>query len=161
MPKKDNQNEKKGKVRKAASMAKAGAKAVLRVPMRVLPMRATPGPRRVAITGMGTVNALGHDVPTTFEAFREGRCGISELNIRDVDRLAIRIGAQVHDWNPETYFNRQQILLYDKFTQFTLLAARQAVLQSGLDFDGDLGLMSGVVLGTAAALFISLGTTKG
>ncbi|MDO5657661.1 MAG: beta-ketoacyl-[acyl-carrier-protein] synthase family protein [Paracoccus sp. (in: a-proteobacteria)] len=113
-------------------------------------MRAAPGPRRVAITGMGTVNALGHDVPSTFEAFREGRSGISDLDFRDVDRLAIKIGAQVHDWNPETYFNRQQILLYDKFTQFTLLAARQAVAQSGLVFDGDLGLMSGVVLGTAA-----------
>ncbi|MDB6182557.1 beta-ketoacyl-[acyl-carrier-protein] synthase family protein [Paracoccus fistulariae] len=106
--------------------------------------------RRVVITGAGTINALGHDVATTFEAFREGRCGISQLDFRDVDRLSIQIGAQVHNWRAEDYFNRQQILLYDKFTQFTLLAAKQAVAQAGLDFQGALGLSSGVVLGTAA-----------
>lgn len=107
------------------------------------------GLRRVVITGAGTVNALGLDVPTTLEALREGRCGITQLNFRDVDRLIIQIGAQIHDWQPETWFNRQQILLYDKFTQFTLLAAKEAVAQSGLTFHGDLGLHSGVVLGTA------------
>ncbi|QUS35419.1 beta-ketoacyl-[acyl-carrier-protein] synthase family protein [Falsirhodobacter algicola] len=105
---------------------------------------------RVAITGAGTVNALAHDVNGTFAAFREGRCGISGLDIRDRDRLSIRIGAQVHDWGPETWFNRQQIVLYDKFTQFTLLAARQAVAQAGLNFDGRLSYQAGVVLGTAA-----------
>ena len=147
MAKKDKKAKKEGKVRKAANVAKAMSKAVF---SRALPLRAKPGPKRVAITGMGTVNALGRDVESTFAAFREGRCGITDLNFQDVDRLAIKIGGQVHDWTPETYFNRQQILLYDKFTQFTLLAAKQAVAQAGLDFDGDLGLMSGVVLGTAA-----------
>ncbi len=107
------------------------------------------GLRRVVITGAGTINALGHDVSSTMEAFREGRCGITQLDFRDVERLSIQIGAQVHDWTPETYFNRQQILLYDKFTQFTLLAAKQAVGQSGLNFEGALGLRAGVILGTA------------
>ena len=104
---------------------------------------------RVVITGAGTVNALAHDVPGTFAAFREGRCGITDLDIRDKDRLSIQIGGQVHNWDPEAYFNRQQIVLYDKFTQFTLLSARQAVSQSGLNFDGRLGYDAGVVLGTA------------
>ena len=108
------------------------------------------GARRVVITGAGTINALGHDVASTLAAFQEGRCGISQLDFRDVDRLSIQIGAQVHNWKPEDYFNRQQILLYDKFTQFTLLAAKQAVAQAGLNFAGKLGLNAGVVLGTAA-----------
>lgn len=105
--------------------------------------------RRVAITGAGTINALGHNVAETFAAFREGRCGITELDIRDLDRLGVRIGGQVHAWDAEAHFNRQQIALYDKFTQFTLLAARQAIEQSGLDLRGKLGLEAGVVLGTA------------
>jgi len=105
--------------------------------------------KRVVITGAGTINALGHNVPDTLEAMREGRCGISELNFRDVERLAIRIGAQVHDWDAESVFNRQQIALYDRFTQFTLLAARQAIEQAGLEFIGDLAATSGVVLGNS------------
>ncbi|MDZ4137091.1 MAG: beta-ketoacyl-[acyl-carrier-protein] synthase family protein [Paracoccaceae bacterium] len=105
--------------------------------------------KRVVITGAGTVNALACDVAGTLAAFREGRCGITDLAIRDRERLSIQIGAQVHNWNPETYFNRQQIVLYDKFTQFTLIAAREAVAQSGLNFDGHLGYEAGVILGTA------------
>jgi nodulation protein E len=105
--------------------------------------------RRVAITGAGTINALGHDVPSTLAAFREGRCGIGPLDLRDVDRLGVRIGAQVTGWNPEARFNRQQIALYDRFTQFTLIAAAEAIAQSGLDLRGKLGLEAGVVLGTA------------
>ncbi|WP_458790588.1 beta-ketoacyl-[acyl-carrier-protein] synthase family protein [Yoonia sp. MH D7] len=105
--------------------------------------------RRVVITGAGTINPLGADVASTFEAMREGRCGIDRLDIRDVDRLAIQIGAQVKGYAEADYFNRQQIALYDRFTQFTLLAARQAVGQSGLTFSGELADMSGVILGTS------------
>lgn len=105
--------------------------------------------RRVVITGIGTINALGQNVDDTFEAFREGRSGITALDFQDVDRLSIKIGGQVHGWDPEEHFNRQQIALYDKFTQFTLHAARQAMEQSGLSFEGPLSQQSGVVLGTA------------
>jgi nodulation protein E len=105
--------------------------------------------KRVVITGAGTINALGHNVPQTLEAMREGRCGIGPLDFRDVDRLAIKIGGQVRDFNADSEFNRQQMSLYDRFTQFTLLAAKEAISQSGLTFTGDLAATSGVVLGTA------------
>ena len=105
--------------------------------------------KRVVITGAGTINALAQDVQGTFGAMREGRGGIGPLDIRDVDRLNVKIGAQVKGWHPEEHFSRQQILLYDRYTQFTLHAARQAVAQAGLDFDGHLGYETGVVLGTA------------
>jgi nodulation protein E len=106
-------------------------------------------PRRVVITGAGTINPLGHDVAATFDAMKNGRCGIGPLDIRDVDRLSIRIGGQVRDYDETTHFNRQQIALYDRFTQFTLLAARQAIAQAGLLFAGDLADQSGVILGTS------------
>jgi|TARA_B110000977_G_scaffold166655_1_gene214646 nodulation protein E len=106
-------------------------------------------PPRVVITGAGTINPLGHDVAATFDAMRNGRCGIGPLDIRDVDRLSIQIGGQVRDYDETTHFNRQQIALYDRFTQFTLLAARQAIAQAGLVFAGDLADQSGVILGTS------------
>ena len=105
--------------------------------------------KRVVITGAGTINALGHNVPQTLEAMREGHCGIGSLDFRDVDRLAIKIGGQVRDFKADSEFNRQQMSLYDRFTQFTLLAAKEAIGQSGLTFTGDLAATSGVVLGTA------------
>jgi len=105
--------------------------------------------KRVVITGAGTINALGVGVPATLEAMREGRCGIGELDIRDVDRLSIQIGGQVRDFQPESVFNRQQMTLYDRFTQFTLVAAKEAIGQAGLEFVGELAARTGVVLGTA------------
>lgn len=105
--------------------------------------------RRVVITGAGTINPLGSDVPTTLTAMKNGVCGIGPLKIRDAERLQIQIGGQVSDYDETDYFNRQQISLYDRFTQFTLLAARQAMEQSCLKLTGDLANRSGVILGTS------------
>ena len=105
--------------------------------------------KRVVITGAGTINPLGQSVAATLHAMQEGRCGIGPLDFRDVDRLSIKIGGQIQDFEPEAVFNRQQLSLYDRFTQFTLLAAKEALLQSGLVFAGELAAKSGVVLGTA------------
>ncbi|MEM8851282.1 MAG: beta-ketoacyl-[acyl-carrier-protein] synthase family protein [Pseudomonadota bacterium] len=105
--------------------------------------------RRVVITGAGTVNALGLDVAQTQAAMRDGRSAIGELEMRDAERLTIRIGAQVSDYDETVHFNHQQIALYDRYTQFALLAARQAIGQAGLEFSGDLAARSGVILGTS------------
>ena len=104
---------------------------------------------RVVITGAGTINSIGQNVVETFTSMREGRSGICELNFRDVDRLSITIGGQVKEFEAENFFNRQQLSLYDRFTQFTLIAAREALNQAGLVFTGQLSARSGVVLGTA------------
>ncbi len=105
--------------------------------------------RRVVVTGAGTVNALGASVPATLEAMREGRCGIGPLEIRDADRLAVQIGAQLRDYDETAHFNRQQIALYDRFTQFALLSAAEAVAQSGIAFEGELATRAGVIMGTS------------
>ncbi|WP_417727250.1 beta-ketoacyl-[acyl-carrier-protein] synthase family protein [Roseovarius sp.] len=105
--------------------------------------------KRVVITGAGTINPLGAGVPSTLEAMREGRCGISDLEFQDVERLSIRIGGQVKNYDPEAQFNRQQLALFDRFTQFTLIAARQAIAQAGLEFTGELAAKAGVILGNS------------
>ncbi len=104
---------------------------------------------RVAITGSGTINSLGHSAKETFTNMAKGSCGIGPLFFRDVDRLDIKIGGQVKDFDPTTVFNRQQLALYDRVTQFTLIAAKEAIKQSGIIFSGELAAKSGVVLGTA------------
>jgi nodulation protein E len=105
--------------------------------------------KRVVITGAGTINALGLNVPDTMFAMQNGVCGIGPLEFRDVDRLSIQIGGQVKNFEAEARYNRQKMSLYDRFTQFTLAAAKQAIDQSGLTFSGELSAKAGVVLGTA------------
>ncbi|MCB1354809.1 MAG: beta-ketoacyl-[acyl-carrier-protein] synthase family protein [Rhodobacteraceae bacterium] len=104
---------------------------------------------RVVITGQGAFNALGRSADETMRGMREGLCGIGPLEFPDVDRLSITIGGQVRDYDPQAHFSRQELTLYDRFTQFALLAAREAIAQSGLVFDGELAEQSGVVLGTS------------
>ena len=105
--------------------------------------------KRVVITGAGTINALGHSVAETMQGMKDGHCGIGPLDFRDVDRLSIKIGGQVIGFETEGLFNRQQMALYDRFTQFTLMAAKEAIDQAGIVFSGELAAKSGVVLGTA------------
>ena len=105
--------------------------------------------RRVVITGQGTINALGHNVAQTLDAMRHGVCGIGALDFPDVERLSIRIGAQIRDYDPQAHFSRKQLALFDRFTQFALLAADEAMAQAGLEIEGNLANRAGVVFGNS------------
>ena len=105
---------------------------------------------RVVITGAGTINALGGSVSETLQAMREGQLGIGPLQMRDLDRLTVKIGGQIKDFDPEAHFDRQKLALYDRVTQLVLLASREAMAQSGLEITEELSETTGVVLGTAA-----------
>lgn len=104
--------------------------------------------RRVVVTGIGTVNALAHDVPGTLAAFRAGTCGIGPLGFRDADRLSIRVGAEVRDWRAGDRFPANELPLYDRVTQYALVAGAESVAMAELP--GDIGPRGGVILGTAA-----------
>jgi nodulation protein E len=105
--------------------------------------------RRVVITGQGSINALGRSADETLASMREGRSGIGDLDFQDIDRLAIPIGGQIRGYRPEDHFSRQELTLYDPFCQFALLAAREAMGQSGLEIGEELAPRAGVVLGTS------------
>jgi nodulation protein E len=102
--------------------------------------------RQVVVTGIGTVSALAHDLPGTFIALQDGRCGIGPVTFRDADRLTIRIGAEVRDWRPD--LDPAKLPLYDRVTQYALVAGAEALAMAGLS--EDLGHRAGVMLGTAA-----------
>lgn len=112
--------------------------------------------RRVAITGAGTVNALAPDVPGTLAALAEGRVGIGALDFEEVERLSIRLGAQIHGWRAEAHFSRSEIALLDRATQFAVEAARQAVAAAGLVLDEAEGLRAGVVMGTGGGGYTTI-----
>jgi nodulation protein E len=105
--------------------------------------------RRVVITGQGSVNALGRTAVETLASMREGRSGIGSLDFADVERLSIARGGQIRGYRPEDHFTRSELTLYDPFTQFALLAAREAMAQSGFEIDEAARDRVGVVLGTS------------
>ena len=105
--------------------------------------------QRVVITGQGAVSALGMSADATMAGMRDGQLGIGPLEFRDADRLTIRIGGQIKNYVPADNFTRQELTLYDPYTQFALLAAREAMAQSGLEISEHSALRAGVVLGTA------------
>mgnify|MGYP003453290238 CR=1 FL=1 len=76
--------------------------------------------RRVVLTGQGAICALGRSAPEIMAAMREGRSGIGPLEFQDADRLSISIGGQIRGYVPEEHFSRQELVLYDLFTQLAL-----------------------------------------
>ncbi len=105
--------------------------------------------RRVVITGMGSISALGHDAPTCWQAMREGRSGIATISAVAPELLKAPIAAEVRGFDPLKHFDEKKLILLDRVSQFALVAAREAVAQSGLDFRADgLGDTTAVIIGT-------------
>ncbi|PKP71682.1 MAG: beta-ACP synthase [Alphaproteobacteria bacterium HGW-Alphaproteobacteria-4] len=104
---------------------------------------------RVVITGAGSINPLGASVAETWAAMQAGRCAIGPMTFQDSERLSVQIGAQVQGFAPEDHLTRAELGFADRFAQFALASARQAVAEAGLAFEGDLAARSGVVIGTA------------
>ncbi len=103
--------------------------------------------RRVAITGLGTISSLGTGVPDLISAMREGRCGIGPIRGFPANRLTVPIAAEVRDFDPQAHFERRQILMLDRASQFALVAAREAL--AGIDLTLIPHERCGVVMGAA------------
>jgi len=112
--------------------------------------------RHVAITGLGAVTPLGNDVPTLWEGLLAGRSGVGPITQFDPSNMEVRIAAEVKDFDPVALFGRRQARRNDRFTLFALEAARQAVADAGLQFEGEDGREAGVIIGTAIGGILTL-----
>jgi len=106
-------------------------------------------PRRVAVTGLGVICALGHDVPSFWNALCAGRSGIGRIETVDTTNVRIQNGAEVRDFDPAQHFEGAQVDLLDRFAQFALVAAREAVRDSGIEFTPELRQRTAVVTGSS------------
>jgi 3-oxoacyl-[acyl-carrier-protein] synthase II len=108
------------------------------------------GTRRVVITGMGAVSALGNDVPTTWEGLLAGKSGVRTIESFDPSRVASKIAAEVREFDPSGVIDRKEMRRMDRYIQFGLVVARQALDQAGLPgrLDGPLAERTGVILGS-------------
>jgi 3-oxoacyl-[acyl-carrier-protein] synthase II len=113
-------------------------------------LSASGSPRRIVITGMGMVTALGNDVATTWEGLVAGRPGIRTIEAFDPSRLASQIAGEVRDFDSSRVLDRKDQRRTDRYIQFGLVAAREALDQAGLPdrLEGQLAERTGAILGT-------------
>lgn len=89
--------------------------------------------KRVVITGMGTINPIGHDVEETWDSAKKGVCGIAPITQIDTADFKVKIAGEVKEYDPEKYLDKKEIRKMDRYTQFAMIAAKEAVKDSGID----------------------------
>jgi 3-oxoacyl-[acyl-carrier-protein] synthase II len=107
-------------------------------------------PRRVVVTGMGVLTALGNDVPSTWAGLVAGRSGIATITAFDPSRLQARIAGEVKDFDASGVLDRKEMRRTDRYIQLGLVAAREAMDQAQLParMEGEAAERTGVILGT-------------
>src|SRR5947209_7416469 len=104
--------------------------------------------RRVVITGMGTINSLGHDVETYWKGLCAGKCGIGPIDLFDVTPHKVKFGGQVRNFEPDKRLDSRTARRLDRFAQFALVSAIDAVKDSGLDLAKEDSTRAGVIIGS-------------
>ncbi|MGN1296919.1 MAG: beta-ketoacyl-ACP synthase II [Clostridia bacterium] len=104
--------------------------------------------RRVVITGLGAITPIGNNVEEFWNGIKEGKCGIDKITAFDTTDFKVKLAAEVKGYNPEDYFDRREAKRLDKFSQYAMIAAREAWKDSGLDKEKENMERVGVILGS-------------
>lgn len=91
--------------------------------------------RKVVITGMGIVCPIGNNLTEAWDAVKAGKCGIGPITQYDTEGMKVTLAGEVKDYNPADTIDPKEVRKMDRFTQFAVTAAQEAVDMSGLDFD--------------------------
>ena len=107
-------------------------------------------PRRVVVTGMGMLTALGNDVPSSWAGLVAGRSGIATITAFDPSRVHAKIAGEVKDFDASGVLDRKDMRRTDRYIQLGLVASREAMDQAGLParLEGEAAERTGVILGT-------------
>ena len=104
--------------------------------------------RRVVITGMGVIASTGKNVTTFVDNLALGHSGVRRITLWDPSALSVQIAAEVPDYQPTDYFPLKRLDLMDRFTQFAVIAAREAMESSQINISEEELPRFGVVTGT-------------
>lgn len=104
--------------------------------------------RRVVITGMGVVTALGDTLDRFWSSLCAGQSGVGPLSLFDTSEFKVHFGGQVPDWDPVARFGAKEARHLDRFAQFAMAASMSAVEDSGIDFERYPSHTCGVIIGS-------------
>src|ERR1035438_5881533 len=104
--------------------------------------------RRVAITGAGAISALGRNTSEFAASLREGRCGIGPIESMDASQLRFQNGGEVKQYSHQPYFDDRRADFMDRFAQFAVIAAREAVADAAVQWTPELQETSAIITGS-------------
>ena len=91
--------------------------------------------KRVVVTGLGALTPVGNSAPDTWRSLLEGKSGAAPITLFDASKFQTRFACEVKNFQPEEHFDRKEARRYDRYTQFALVAAKEALQDSRLDLD--------------------------
>lgn len=103
--------------------------------------------KRVVITGLGTINPLGSNVPEFWDNLIKGVSGAGPITRFDASNFRTQFACEVKNYEPTNYFDKKEVRKMDLYTQFGIIAAREAIKDSGLDFEQENKKRIGVIWG--------------
>jgi 3-oxoacyl-[acyl-carrier-protein] synthase II len=115
--------------------------------------------RRVVITGLGAITPLGNSHPAFWEGLISGRSGVGPTTAFDASKLTTRISAEVKDFDPDALFGRREARRMDRYAQFALAAAREAMEDAKFPDDPDVRARTGAIVATGIGGIITIENT--
>ncbi len=109
--------------------------------------------RRVVVTGVGVISALGNSAEETWQAVLASRCGIGPITQFDCSQFAARIAAEVKNFDPLQYFEKKELKKVGRFIQFAVAASEEALKAARLQVTPDIAEMTGVYIGSGIGAF--------
>ena len=107
------------------------------------------GVQRVVVTGLGAVSPLGHSVGSYWDNLKVGKSGLGPVTLTPAnDELTQKVAAEVKDFDPLKHFDERRVATLDRVSQFAIVAAREAIAQSGIVFDMPLSVRTAAIVGT-------------
>lgn len=91
--------------------------------------------RRVVVTGIGTINPIGHNVEETWKSIEEGKCGIAPISLFDTKGMKVTLAGEVKDFDVTKYIDKKEAKKMDRFIQMGMIASHEAMLDSELDIN--------------------------
>jgi len=89
--------------------------------------------RRVVVTGLGAITPIGNNVNEFWNGIKEGKCGIDEITLFDTTGYKVKLAGEVKNYNPEEYLDKKSSKRLDKFSQFAVIASKEAMKDSGIN----------------------------
>ena len=102
--------------------------------------------RRVLITGLGAITPLGHNTADTWQAVRDGVCGIAPITHYDSSAQKVHLAAEVKDWDPATVLDKKDVRHMSRYIQLAMTAAKECLADSGLDLEAEDRTRCGVIV---------------